>query len=301
MVYLVIALCIAVFAAVFLGVRLIFLKRALRRSAVDLNEINDSVTENNVLRLPAPDKDMAALLSVVNGTLSAVRKERISYALREKEFRSQIECISHDLRTPLTVIIGYLKLMPERDDTSEVILRKALSMQKLVSAFYDYSRIISGDYPLKLDSTDMRRVVLETFADNCVIFENKGLSVEAQFDDDPVIILADGGALERIAINLLQNASRYARSLFKITFSIDGGRALAKFINDADDMSEDTLLHIFDRFYMADGSRTAGGTGLGLTIARDLAEQMGGSLTAVMEQSGDRRLLCFELSFPTEG
>ena len=313
MVYLSVALVLAILTAAFFAVRFFLLRRSIKDITADLGGINVQIEQNNILRLPSPDRQLEELLNAINDTLVAVRSERADYLAREREFRSQIESISHDLRTPLTVIIGYLRLKPERDDTYDVVLRKALSMQKLVSQFYDYSRIISGDYPIKLSDTDMCRIVRETFADNCFLFEEKGLSVAARFSGQPAFIYADGGALERVVANILQNASRYAHKFFAINFSAENGYASARFYNDAADMTEEELSRIFDRFYMADGSRSAGGTGLGLTIAKNLASQMKGRLTAELVEgknlpfnardgkdlrvADNERCICFELAF----
>ena len=279
----IILFAVAAVVAIYFAARFYLLRSSIRKADAELKDINDHITENYVLRLPAPDRELGAFMNTVNNTLERIRRERVSYAAREREFRSQIEAISHDLRTPLTVIIGYLKVM-ECDgpdgQTMEVVLRKARSMQKLIAAFYEYSRIIADDYTLEPAPLDAGRLLRETFADNCVMLEGKGLKVDTSFCDYPVKALADSAALERVIVNLIQNAARYARTFFLLTFDRVGENAVAVFENDAEGLTEDTLEHIFDRFYMADGSRSMGGTGLGLTIAKSLAEQMCGSLTA---------------------
>lgn len=279
----VILFAVAAVVAIYFAARFYILRSSIRKADAELKDINGHITENYVLRLPAPDRELGAFMNTVNNMLERIRRERVSYAAREREFRSQIEAISHDLRTPLTVIIGYLKVM-ERDgpdgQTMEVVLRKAWSMQKLIAAFYEYSRIIADDYTLEPVPLDAGRLLRETFADNCLMLEGKGLKVTASFCDYPVKVIADRAALERVIVNLIQNAARYARTFFSLTFDRVGGNAVAVFENDAEGLTGDALEHIFDRFYMVDGSRGMGGTGLGLTIAKSLAEQMGGSLTA---------------------
>lgn len=293
---------LAATAAAFFAVRFALLRAAIRRADEELREINTNITENHVLRLAVPDKRLGAFLDTVNQNLACVRRERNEYAARERSFRSQIEAVSHDLRTPLTVIIGYLKLSDgERDGTRDVVLRRAQSMQKLIAAFYEYSRIIAGDYTLSPAAVDMCRLVRETFADNCVIFEEKGLAAEAHFPDAPATVYADGAALERVTVNLLQNAARYAENFFMLSFFVRDGQAVAVFENDAAGLDESDLPRLFDRFYTADGSRNAGGTGLGLTIARDLVRQMGGELTAALHERADGKTVAFTLSFPLYG
>ena len=124
----IILFAVAAVVAIYFAARFYLLRSSIRKADAELKDINGHLTENYVLRLPAPDRELGAFMNTVNNTLERIRRERVSYAAREREFRSQIEAISHDLRTPLTVIIGYLKVM-ERDgpdgQTMEVVLRKA--------------------------------------------------------------------------------------------------------------------------------------------------------------------------------
>ncbi len=306
MVYLSVALALVSLVAIYFAARFFLLKRALVEANGELKEINADIIQNHVLRLPVPDKNLGALMSTVNSTLECIRRERVSYAARERAFRSQIEAISHDLRTPLTVIIGYVRILQSQnvcdEQTLSIILRKAQSMQKLISAFYEYSRVIAGDIALDPGIIDESRLMRETFLDNCVILEDKELAVYTDFAEYPVNIFADGDALGRIEVNILQNAARYAHSYFKIALKQEGDRAVAIFENDAEGLDEDKVARLFDKFYTADSSRSSGGTGLGLTIAANLAERMGGSLTAELAQGeGGVRAVRFTLSFPVAG
>ena len=292
---------IALIAAIYFAVRFYLLRSAIVRADGELKDINSHITQNHVLRLPVPDRALGALMTTINATLQKVREERNSYAERERLFRSQIEAISHDLRTPLTVIIGYLKLMRPDDGDREVILRKAQSMQKLIAAFYEYSRVIAGDFTIEMRPLDLNRTLKEVFADNCVLLEAKELKVITSFPDCPVGVEADPAALERVIVNLIQNAASYAKKFFSLTLSVREGRAVAIFENDAKELKEEQLPRIFDRFYMADSSRGSGGTGLGLTIAKNLVDLMGGTLTADLKGEGEGQMLDIVLTLPVSG
>lgn len=298
MVFLVLFL-IAAAVAVYFAVRFFLLRMAIAQADGELKQINGHITQNHVLRLPVPDRRLGDFMNTINVTLQEVRRERVSYAARERAFRGQIEAVSHDLRTPLTVIIGYLDLLSSRTDDEEVgiVLRKARSMQKLVAAFYEYSRVVSGDYALDCAVLDENRVLSETIADNCIILEEKGLDVTVKTLDCPAQIVADRAALERVIVNLMQNASRYAASYLAIENMVVSGQVVTTFENDAEGLTEETIAHLFDRFYTGDATRAGGGTGLGLTIAKELTEQMGGALTAQLIGSS-RPAVRFTLSFP---
>lgn len=277
-------------AAIYFALRLFFLKKSIREVNKDLKEINENLTLNRILRLPMPDRDLEALMLSVNGTLEGIRKEKENYRKREREFQLQIESVSHDLRTPLTVILGYLKLWQggnsiyswteEQKETLKTMERKARIMQKLVEQFYEYSRLYAEDYNLNMELVDVNRILRETFLDNCILFEQKEQKVTLNFEDHPVWTEGEKFSLERIFSNLLRNAARYAESYFYISLKEEANKINIVFENDTRELTEEDLTCIFQPFYMKDKARNQDGTGLGLAIANSLAEKMGGQLTA---------------------
>lgn len=274
--------------ALYFAVRLYLLKNALKETGKDLQTIQKDISKNQVLHLSLPDRDLEKLMKSINSTLDAVRNEQEKYAKRENKFQSQIEAISHDLRTPLTVILGYLgflqkqqaSLTLEQREMLDVIERKTRSMEKLISQFYDYSQITAGDYEISIGEIDVGRILREVFTENCIILEEAHLNVIADLPKHPIWVQGEKTALERIFSNLFQNARRYAHSYLKILIINNVETVQIVFENDTQIITADEVPYIFDRFYMADVSRNKGGTGLGLTIAKCLAEEMGGSLNA---------------------
>lgn len=304
-------------AAGYLAFRCFSLKRALREIVRDLTEIRQDLSKNQILRLPLPDRDLERLTDSMNAALEEVRQERQSYEKREAEFQRLIENISHDLRTPLTVILGYLKWMkkagaaspsssgrecPLRSDSLEILERNARTMEKLVAQFYDFSRLNARDYALTPEEVDVCRILKESIANNYLVLEDARLSLDCHLPEHPVIIQGNTGALERIFSNLIQNAGRYARSILDIRLEENDNRQICiYFQNDSDSVMKDDLPHLFDRFYKNDSSRHQDGSGLGLTVARSLAELMGGTLTAdavpCPESGQPVTAICFTLTF----
>lgn len=146
-------LCIAVlFVAVYFSIRFFLLKKSVLSAARVLSEITGELEENRVLKLETADRDLEHLLCEMNRTLGAVRKEKTEFERREQELKRQIENISHDLRTPLTSILGYLRItdMEELSDETrenlEIVERKAEALSRLVEQFYEYSRIAAEEY-----------------------------------------------------------------------------------------------------------------------------------------------------------
>ena len=284
----VLVLILALALAAYFAIRLYLLKRALKETSDQLQDIQKDLKQNQVLHLPLPDHDLENLMSSINCSLDSIRNERKDYAKRESEFQSEIEAISHDLRTPLTVILGYLgflqkqrlSLTTEQKEMLDIIERKARSMETLISQFYDYSRLNANDYEISIEEIDVGRTLREVFAENCIMLERAALKVKTDFPNHPVWVEGDATALERIFSNLFQNAGRYANHFLNISIQESGTSVQIVFENDTQKTNADNIPYLFDRFYMADTSRNKGGTGLGLTIAKCLAEEMAGSLTA---------------------
>lgn len=285
---------------------------AFREITKEMQDIQKDLTQNHILHLPIPNRHLAKVMCSFNGTLEEIRKERQKYEKREKEFQKQIENISHDLRTPLTVILGYLKLVknteekhPIKDKELEEILKiiehKAEVMKTLVAQFYEFSRINAGDYELPLNNVDISRTLRESLMGNYQILEQSHLEVDVNIPEHPIWVMGEESALERIFLNLLQNAGRYADTYLRISIKEDEQHVSISFINDTTILLEEDIPHLFDRFYMQDSSRNQGGTGLGLTVAKSLVEEMGGTLKVtivdkeLLKSEMNKFIICFEL------
>lgn len=279
-------------AAVYFWGRWRLTERAIRRARKDLEEVTEAIGENRVLKLEAPGRELEELLAVMNRALQGIRDERVAYEQRERAFQKEIENISHDLRTPLTSILGYLKIMDqskmtreEREDL-EVIRRKAEGLGRLVSQFYDYSRAAEAEYVPKLEPLDLSRLLREAMLESYQELERRGVEPRLELPRGPVWVLADRDCADRLVGNLLQNAGRYADSHFTVRLMPEGPWARLEFENDGAVLAEEELPGLFRRFYVREEARPAGSTGLGLTIARAFAEKMGGSLTAELPRPG---------------
>lgn len=296
----------------YFGFRYFSILYAFRVMTKEIQEIQKDLTQNQILHLPLPNRHLAKVICSFNGTLEEIREERQKYEKREKEFQKQIENISHDLRTPLTVILGYLKLVKntnkelsiknkELEETLEIIENKAEIMKTLVTQFYEFSRLNAGDYELLLDNVDVSRTLRESLMGNYQVLEQSPLEVDIKIPEHPIWVMGEESALERIFLNLLQNAGRYAETYLHISIKEEEQKVLISFINDTNILSVDDIPYLFERFYMQDSSRNQGGTGLGLTVAKSLVEEMGGTLNAYIvdkdsiKSVGNQFTICFEL------
>ncbi len=285
-----IILVIAAALAVIYGIRFYLLKRGIQDLGKELVLISQQPEENRIVKLSVPQRDLEELGSIWNHILEQMRKERISFEKREREFQKQLEDLSHDLRTPLTAIQGYLKLIDqkkldrEEQEHLEVLERRAQGLLHLINQFYEFSALLCGEEPMELRRTDLGRMCREQLLGSFARLEEAGIEVSVQIPDRPVWIMADENALSRILGNLLQNAVRYGKTHLAIEIqenriSDRESRVILVFANDTEHLDAETVERIFDRFYTGSQARNQGGTGLGLAISRRLAEQMGGGMT----------------------
>jgi len=298
MVYLIIA--VLTIATVYLLVRLLSLKKALKGAGKQLKEINRELEENRIVKLAVPDKDAEELLTVINESLQAIREHKNIYAKREKVLKQQIENISHDLRTPLTSMLGYLRLMetgglcPEEKEDLQTVIRKAERLQELITQFYEYTKVTSSDYSLILESIEVTKLLREALADAYPELEKRRLEVDVQMPQTPVMLRGNVNAMQRVFQNLLQNAARYAKSCLEVAVSEKGGEVEITFTNDVEDLNVSDVNRLFERFYTPDASRTQGATGLGLTIAKEFVEKMQGTMEAELVGKKLRMVMRFE-------
>lgn len=283
----VVIICIAAFYMV----RFYCLKADLKKAAKDLKEIQGNPEENRILLLSYPNKEAEVLLQEMNTYIRFSKTERILLKNREKQLRAQIENISHDLRTPLTAIIGYLELLEgeslsaEDKSNLERAGKKAKTLQNLIGNFYDMSRLEMNDYQLHMEQMDLARFTEETSLLFYQLFEKRGLFVDFSVDAKPLFIMADQAAMERIFNNMLQNALRYAESFLHISVCRAEDKICLTFENDTSVLNEKDIPHLFDRFYVQENSRTQQSSGLGLTINKLLTDAMGGSVEAALVQN----------------
>ena len=291
---------IAALAAVIYIVRFYSLKSAVKKAAEELMSIEQNPEENRILLLSFPDKELENLLETLNRYILLTRKERIFYQNREKALRAQIENISHDLRTPLTAIIGYLELLDTNELSAEDaaaverVSKKAKSLQGLIGNFYDLSRLEMNDYHLNMEKLEIVHFAKEISLLFYQEFEKKKISVQFDAPEEPLYLLADTGALERIFNNMLQNALRYAESSLYIDISAKKDNISIVFENDTSALKPEDAVHLFERFYVQEKSRTSQSTGLGLTISKLLTEAMGGSVEAEVAEGKLRVEYSFE-------
>lgn len=250
---------------------------------------------NGELHLGSPSSDVEKFLEVFNDYLGKNRESRLSIQKKEQELKDEIANISHDLRTPLTSMKGYLRLLEEINVTENtkdweegkqylaVIERKTEQLQYLVEQLYEYTNLKDRAEQLYLEKTDLYGFFCQQILNYYHDFEARGIQVQLP-EEQCCEVLADKQALERIFGNLIGNALKYGKEYWKVEIRRTDNAVKMVFQNPANGLTETEVSHLFERFYVQEQSRTAGGSGLGLAIAKMLMESMGGEMTAELEE-----------------
>ena len=256
----------------------------LRKSA---KEIECSFSErlltdsNTLIDISSNDKRMRHLANEINIQLRKLRDERRKFQLGDLEVKAAMTNISHDLRTPLTAICGYLDLL-EQEEKSEtvnrytaVIRNRTEMLKQLTEELFRYSVILASAKALKIEPVVINNILEESIASFYTALKEKQIVPKVSIPQKKVIRDLDRFALSRIFANLLNNAIKYSNGDLEVTLSENGE---IRFINHASDLSEIEVGKLFDRFYTVNNAGNS--TGLGLSISKALVEKMNGTISA---------------------
>lgn len=294
---LIIILVILFLIGLYFAIRFFALSKTIKDSNEKLKDVLKDLEANRRINISSPHKELEDLLSTMNDYLELTQKERVFYIRKEEDFRKSIENVSHDLRTPLTSILGYIDLI-EKDKLDEeereyiaIIRRKAKSLQRLVAHFYDLSRLESDNYQLSFSNLDIKKSILETMLSYYQDFENRNIDVNLELEEATAFL--DASEFERVLTNLIQNTLKYAKTNCDISIRNQDQMIKIVFENDVEDVSDEDVSHLFERFYMKDNARNSQSSGLGLTITKYLVEAMEGSIEAELQNQRLRFTIVF--------
>lgn len=315
-------------AAVCFALLFFNLRSGVKDAAEQMKIINKTEDTNQKLLCAGGAGRLEQLLVEVNLELAKRQSDRAGYADKEKELRRQIANVSHDLRTPLTSILGYVELLKddslpaaERDEYLTIVERRGKALQELIGGFYDLSRLESGEYPLQSAPVNLHHVLCSLLAMFYQDFGQRGFEMEVELDEEAPAVPGDEAAVVRIFTNLLQNVLAHGMGRAAVRMWVEeeadidcggcgdgsggcggdgssgcGGRAVVTEISNAtEEMTEEVLPHVFDRFFTADEMRTGQNTGLGLTIAKQFVEQLGHEIHASLRSEGGQKIFSVKI------
>lgn len=280
--------CLLVVASFALGfvIALALVRRETERVSSMLESRDPASVEGIDVRLPFKFCERLAL--AINGALAAVGKRALDERRRSAELLKGFSDLSHDIRTPLAAAKGHLQLIEAEVDSSApgaaAHLRAALSRvdatSDILSQMLELSRAMDPEREYELGAVALLPVLVSVLSNHELEFEERAWDPTISFEDEAVCVEADRKALERILENLVTNAIRYGSSPVTCRQHREGQWVLLEMSNEVDGSDAIDVSSLFKRFYRADRSRAGEGTGLGLPIARALAEGMGMELVA---------------------
>ena len=240
------------------------------------------VTDTNILiDISSSDKNVRRLANTINGQLRKLRTERRRFQQGDLELKNAVTNISHDLRTPLTALCGYLELL-EQEEKSETVNRYIEIMKdrvdiltQLSEELFRYSVIISTKDNITKEQVIINTVLEESIAAFYTVLTERNIVPEIQISEIKVVRMLDRSALSRVFSNLISNVIKYSDGDLKIILSENGK---IEFSNMASGLDEIQVGRLFDGFYTVEAARKS--TGLGLTISKTLVEQMKGTISA---------------------
>lgn len=256
------------------------LKRDLKKAKKQCEYIRSQNT-NLVLHSESMDADVCALMNEFNSVLleSTELKRRLLH--EEAEIKNVITNVSHDLRTPVTSMIGYAKLLEKeplnekQKEYTSVILSRAQFLKELVEQLFSYSLVMEQqEYNMAQENITaiLEESILMFYSD----FEEKHLELELSLAEEPVYARIDREAFKRVMVNIISNALKYAHE--KVILKQQGKTIIVK--NKAESIDSIDVEKLFDRFFTVAKSRSNGSMGLGLTIAKKLITDMQGQISA---------------------
>lgn len=294
MIFIVITLVIITFIAL---TRLFSFKNEVRKIVRQLQLYNNRKT-NKKIDITLIDQDIEHLGVEVNRLIDLYVMENRKRVLFEKEQRQAVANMSHDLRTPLTSIIGYIQIANnenlsevEKEELLAIAFDRAKRLERLLNDFFELSVLESTDYELKLQRINLTKLLTEVLVSFYDRFQEKRLEPTIEGLENNVTIFADHSAVTRVIENLLSNTLKHADGNIMIRLEEQNGVASLMITNDALSLTEQDVQHMFDRFYMADQSRSGKSTGLGLSIVKSLMEKMNGSISSKLND-GQLSIIC---------
>lgn len=257
--------------------------KSVTRSLKDLNNMESDTR----LKIPAPDKHIEELVLQVNKTIDDRRKTEEKHRELDLELRQAIANMSHDLRTPLTSIMGYIQLLQdsnisnkEKEEYLDIVEKRAFVLKELISSFYDLSRLQANEYNFEVEKVNISNILCELIAAFYDEISKKGFEPIVEIDENIPSIYGDKKAINRIFTNMIQNILKHSKGQVRISLKKYDSYIITEFSNDAPELDSDDAKRIFERFFTGDRMRTGQNTGLGLAITKILVERQGHEITS---------------------
>ncbi len=266
------------------------MRRSLREISGKLQEIMETGSDERIYVF-TEEKELQELAAQLNGLLERHLKVKADYRRSEIASKKMLSNISHDIKTPMTVILGYLEILRLKSGTpDEMILKaecKAKEVMELINEFFTLAKLESGDMAPELSPIDVCEQCRKSILDYYELLTGREFQVEVDLPKEPVLVQGNQESISRILNNLISNAIRYGSDgrYLGLALRVEEKTAYVDVTDRGKGIEASFADSVFDRLFTMEDSRNREiqGNGLGLTIARDLARQMGGEITLKSE------------------
>ena len=282
----VIALIIALVSVVWA----IFKVRRVKKQILEMSDALEDVKNGNGNRriLSEAHELVAPLAYEINDIILSYENRLSAYHQTEETNRQLMTSLSHDVRTPLTTLIGYLDAAhkgivdgKERDDYIETARRKAHDLKEYIDVLFDWFKLGSNEFSMNIKAVDLTELTRSILIDWIPIFEDTQIDFTIDIPEQPFRVRIDPDGYMRILNNLIQNVIAHSHAdKIGIALSGQGGNIKILLSDNGVGIDREDLKHIFERLYKCDKGRSEKGSGLGLSIVLQLVEKLNGTITA---------------------
>ena len=280
----------------------------VRRVKKQISEISDALEDikngNGNRRILAETHELIAPLAyAINDIILSYEKRLSAYHQTDETNRQLMTSLSHDIRTPLTTLIGYLDAAhkgivngKERDDYIETARRKAHDLKEYIDVLFDWFKLGSNEFSMNIAEIDLTELTRNILIDWIPIFEDTQVDFTIDIPEQPFRVQIDPDGYMRILNNLIQNVISHSHA-DKIELALSEQNRNIKILlsDNGIGIEKEDLKHIFDRLYKCDKGRSEKGSGLGLSIVHELVDKLNGTITA---DSTPGKGTIFTLFFP---
>lgn len=278
-------LILVILAACYLFFALRSTNKNLIEISEKLKEIMDHDSDERIKQL-TDNKELIKLMEQINGLLDYHGDARAEYRRTERAYKKMLSNISHDIKTPMTVVLGYLEIMRLQGADSDMLQKtenKAADVVELIDQFFNLAKLEAGDMNVDLSKMDICEICRASVLEFYEMLTQGGFQVDVKLPEKPVYVQGNQEAIQRILFNLITNVIRYGSegNYFGMHLLEYDTTVHVDIIDKGKGIDENFADRIFDRLFTMEDSRNrqVQGNGLGLTIARNLAEQLDGALT----------------------
>ena len=282
------------------------IRRIKKQIAEMADALNDVKNGNGNRRILSAANELTAPIAYEINEIVVSYENRLSVVRQAEETNRQLmTSLSHDVRTPLTTLLGYLDAAhkgivagKEREDYIETARRKAHELKEYIDVLFDWFKLNSNEFALEPESVEAAELTRNILIDWIPVFEDRQLDYSIDISEQPVRVRLDTDGYMRILNNIIQNVIAHSHAdRIEISLSKQGGNMKLLLADNGVGIEKEDLKHIFERLYKCDKGRSEKGSGLGLSIVHQLAEKMGGSITA---ESQPGKGTAFTLIFPLD-